>query len=414
LTTTFSQKTVKRPDLSGNQGFALLATLLAVALIGIAAAFFASRVDVLRDSAIQTQTWALAEREAFSTRQALVYTASTTPRALRGIEIPEMPNASLVADGRVYALSESLNLSVQDERGLLPLTNMEDRETIRFFSAMGIPASQHAKLLDALRDYIDPDNLRHLNGAEANEYAAKGRAPPANDFLRTRDELPTVLNWDDLFAAIEKSGGSERREQFLALFTAARHAGVNLNTAPADVLLSVEGIDPKRISALIDQRKLRPFSSYADLTPFLNGRLNDEHALLVGTNTWRVTHYKAGMPFLLECQIALTAAALDQPAKISACRRRPLALRENIPPGEMTRVISRAFGVSGGSAPDSRRSGEIVGRPLTTFSALPQSSFNRERNRTTTTIDPDAKSPQWPLPWLTSALGPQSSAAVRP
>jgi hypothetical protein len=268
---------------------------------------------------------------------------------------------------------------------------------------MGVPVANQSRLIDTLRDYMDPDTLRRLNGAEAAEYVAKGRAPPANDYPRTRDELPNVLAWDDLFATIEAAAGRERAMQFLSLFTAARHTGININTAPADVLLALEGIDPTRVAALIDQRKARPFANINELAPYANGRIDDEVAMLVGTNTWRVTHQKAGMPFLLECQIALTAGAPDKPAKTSACRRRPLALRESVPSGEFARAITTSFG---GSALDIARINNASARRSTTSLGLTTNS--RGLNNSTNTSGPisfdhDAST----LPWLTSALSAQ-------
>jgi hypothetical protein len=405
LTVTFRQKCSKPP---ANAGFALVATLFAVALIGLGAAFFASRVDTLRTSAIETQTWALAEREAFSTRQALMYAAITNPRSVRGLEIP---NAPLVADGRMYKLSDSLTLSVQDERGLLPLTDFNERAARRFFTSLGIPSEQHARLLNSLEDYIDPDDLRRLNGAEKSEYAARGRQPPANDFLRTRDELASVVGWDDLLAAIERTAGGGRREQFLSLFTTGRHWGVNLNTAPAEVLQAVDGIDPARIGALLDHRRTTPFLNYGDLRPFLNGNVDDDFALLVGANIWRVTHHKAGMPFLLECQLTLTPGGRERPAVLSTCRRRPLALRESLPNGEMGRVVNRAVTgedraprTTGGG--NSAAGGLLGPRSSTTspnpkpLSRGPSSTLDPNSSNTFDNIN-DAPT----LPWLTRALG---------
>lgn len=412
LKRTFRQKCLKS---TANTGFALVATLFAVALIGIGAAFFASRVEALRTSAIDTQIWAEAEREAFSTRQALMYAAITTERSVRGLEIP---NAPLVADGRVYRLSDSLTISVQDERGLMPLADLNARAARRFFTSLGIPSDQHDKLLDSLLDYIDPDDLRRLNGAEKTEYAARGRQPPANDYLRTRDELATVVGWDDLLAAIERTGGSARREQFVALFTAARHWGVNLNTAPAEVLQAVDGIDPKRINALLDQRRIKPFLNYRDLSPFLNGKLDDDFALLVGANTWRVSHHKTGMPFLLECQLMLTPGGREKPAVLSACRRRPLALRESLPNGEMARVVNRAVTgidrMSDTLGNNSLRDGAASSSAAPTSptsSASPASSNAKSTSRAPSrTLDPNGSdtldnpydAPT--LPWLARAL----------
>lgn len=340
-----------RPIQYGQQtqhGFILVATLFAVALMALGAAYFASRVDSLRNSAIQTSRWADAEREAFSLRETIMHAAATHLRLEGGLSvidvlpqdsttsaspvasvaIPSNANAtrgaSLALDGRRYKISDTVTLQVQDERGLIAINIAETRLLTRLFTDIGIPAEQHARLIDGLADYIDDDDFKRLNGAEKNEYFALGRAPPANDFLRSRDEMSNIAGWTSIFDALDQAEPLNPgiRERFLALFSIARHFGLNINSAPANVLAAYPGIDRARVMALIDARRIKPFVSVSELLPFANGRLDDELTGFTDAGTWRITVAKAELPFLLECTLIILPGDRNKPVQTQACRRR--------------------------------------------------------------------------------------------
>ncbi len=327
------------------RGFVLVATLFAVAVISIAAAYFASRVDALRTSAVETQLWATAEREAFSLRETLLHATAIYPRDERGLVAP---SGTLSTDGRHYRLSDTLTLQIQDERGLIGINLSEDRLLSSFFSSIGLPVGQHARLLDGLRDYIDADDLKRLNGAERDDYLVAKRPAPANDFLRSNDELPNVMSWESIINVINRAETGQGRnntgidKRFLGLFTTARHAGLNINSAPAAILAAVPGIDPTRVGALIDQRKIKPFASLAELLPFTNGRLDDEIVGLVGANDWRITIAKAGLPFLLECRLTISPGDKNRPATLKECRRRSPDAIANGSPNEFLLAMQAA------------------------------------------------------------------------
>lgn len=336
-----------------------MATLFAVAIIALAAAYFAARVDTLRTGAFETQLGAELEREAFSVRETLLHAAATHIRDEGGLAVAHAP---LATDGRRYRLNDSLTMQVQDERGLIGINMAEDRQLARFFTSIGIPTERHARMLDGLRDYIDADDFKHLNGAETTDYLAANKPPPANDFLRLREELANVMGWEPVFAALDKADTATNlglqgvRTRFVALFSTARHAGFNVNSAPSAVLVTLPGINPARVGALIDQRKIKPFTNLAQLSPFSNGRLDEEIIGLVGANDWRITIAKAGLPFLLECRLTMTPGDRDRPTRLKECRRRsPDVMADTqAQPNEFSRALQEFGGnLQASSAPAS-------------------------------------------------------------
>ena len=327
-------------------GFILVATLFAIAVIAIGAAYFASRVEGLQTAAFQQQALAEAEREAVSIGQTLMQAVLLNPITERGLVIKTAPKEPLLLDGRFYRLSDKTEIAVQDERGLISLNVNEDRQLRRFFSAVGLPAERHDRLIDTLRDYVDIDDLKRLNGAERRDYIEAKLPPPANDFFVSRDELRRIPGWRDLLAELETHGKPGAAERFLSYFSAHRIMAINLNTAPRLVVQALAGIDQTRITALLDQRRMTPFQNAADLVPFTNGPIDFEDIQLVGANTWRLTYQRDDLAFLIECRLVITPVASLKAAQVNECRHRPRnSLISDDDADDFARVFSA--GVSG-------------------------------------------------------------------
>lgn len=101
-------------------------------------------------------------------------------------------------DGRVRSLRYrgfTLNISVQDERGKVPLNGMNTDQVRALFAAAGARGSQLDTLTDSFDDWEDDDDTRRTNGAEAPDYAAQGISP-RNGALRSVGELMSVKGID--------------------------------------------------------------------------------------------------------------------------------------------------------------------------------------------------------------------------
>jgi type II secretory pathway component PulK len=378
-----------------NTGFVLVATLVAIAIITLGATFFAAQVDSLRESARQTQRWTEAEREAFSLREALQYAAATGTRTEAGLIVD---GAVFALDGRRYKVSDTISLRVQDERGLLSINTQDQTSLSQLLSALGVPVEWHAGLSDSLLDYIDPDDFVRLNGAERRDYLAARRPQPANDFLRTREQIADVKGWDALLAILERAETQNPgiRLRFIDLFSASRQSGLNVNSAPAAVLAATRGIDAGRVAALLDQRRAKPMATLADLQPFTSSPLDSEYIGFFSGNDWRVTVEKTQMPFLLECQLSITPGEPDRPTRIRECFRRPAAA---VLAGAQDE-FQRAFGGLSGVRPTTE---------VTTSRTLRPVDRNDARNNLT---NADVAAPDW-LAAAVRTPGISESPAVR-
>lgn len=114
-------------------------------------------------------------------------------------------------DGRIYSFNIDdivVDLQLIDESGKIDV-NVANTETLdRLFQSVGIEDEQHRmELVDAVQDFIDPDDTVRLNGAEFEAYEAAGLPyGPKNANLDTVPEFQQILGITyDLYEKIEPS-----------------------------------------------------------------------------------------------------------------------------------------------------------------------------------------------------------------
>jgi general secretion pathway protein K len=254
------------------QGFILPATIWLLAIITIGASFLGLWVQRAVKESGAGQNRLQARIAVASTRSALLYMLAANSVTLGGLDLtgsgsaPEEDNrprsgltASILPTGREIPLDNTLyqgmrqvRFAIQDEQGLMGLNFPERRRLFTFLGLLGVPTGGRDRLIDTLLDYTDPDNFRHLNGAEAEEYARAGLPAPANRLLITVAETRAILSWQ------------EQDQRLPLLATTATSGLLNLNTAPVQVIASWPGIGLREAAALVAARQGRPFRSLTD------------------------------------------------------------------------------------------------------------------------------------------------------
>lgn len=233
---------------SDEQGFILAMVLWMLVAIAVAVGFL---MLWTRERVVEA-TLDRAEVEdriaALSTRETLLYLAATVPVTQAGQPLAPIPAGELALrrlddfggfdrsprggelrlDGRAYQGLGGIVFAIQDESGLVPVAFPVTSPVPRLLAAAGAPAREVPGLVDRLVDYVDGDDLRRLNGAEARDYERAGRpSPPGRPLLSPR-ELPRVLGWDTLPPAV-----MARAQDWS---TSAYSGALNLNTAPLPLL----------------------------------------------------------------------------------------------------------------------------------------------------------------------------------
>lgn len=292
------------------RGFVLAATLWILALLTIAVTYFADRVGRSIAIARQLREAAEARIDFANTRAEILFRFATSypnPRGL-GDAVPT------ILDDRAYRGSGKDLVRLQDQRGLLNVNFVEGNMMLRLLERLGVPFEQRDPLLDTLRDYTDPDNLRRLNGAERADYEARGLAPPPNDLITNPQQLKSVIGWRDR-AAFWKD------DRLIHLITTAWVAGFNPNTAPLEALSSVPGLTPEAAREIIRVRAADPLYNSRQLPGYTPALVEPDHFIFVPSNSLRVTQLTTRLPWAAQWSVTLTPLHPETPWRIDYFNR---------------------------------------------------------------------------------------------
>lgn len=114
------------------------------------------------------------------------------------LEIPGKAPIRLIPDGHVFELEAGVRVSVQDIAARLHLMPIHVREWTPVLNECGLQGAGADALIDKLRDWIDKDSLRSLQGAEAPYYFTAGLPGlPRNAYFQVPDELLFIPGFDE-------------------------------------------------------------------------------------------------------------------------------------------------------------------------------------------------------------------------
>lgn len=162
-------------------------------------------------------------------------------------------------------------LRVRDTGAALHL-NTADEEMLRRFFAQGMELDYALadRLAQAIMDWRDEDLIPRVGGGEAEEYLAAGAAvlPPNRPFA-SLDELRHVMGMTpEIYAAA------------LPYLTLVGTGRINVNAAPAPVLMSIPGMTPEAVAEIMNLREAGVFprgrSDLIDMLPAGAGRALEE------------------------------------------------------------------------------------------------------------------------------------------
>jgi len=187
------------------------------------------------------------------------------------------------ADGSVRNVriaNASVNVAIYDEAGRIDLNFASEQLLDGLLASAGVDAGRRAALVDSIVDWRDPDSLRHLHGAEDDEYSAAGLAYGAKDAsFDTVGELGLVLGMQpDILQAIRP-----------ALTVFSGRPGIDPAVAPPEVLLAFAGGDTDRVEAYIEQRAAYSGNAGVPDAGFIGGELrtqSGQKVFTIHTEAW--------------------------------------------------------------------------------------------------------------------------------
>ena len=256
----------------GAGGFVLVAVLILLVVLSLLAAGVATTAERAVREAADDQERFQSELDQVSTRETLLVMLASHRRTLAGLRPEYLPpfavgsemdedvsdwlpaGDELRFDGRPYAGLGRTRFALQDDRGQVSLNWAPEAIRHAAYAALGAPPEQWRRLDDLRLDYQDADDLRRLDGAEADEYRERGLPAPANRPLASPLELRRVPEWRELLAPLDDA-------EVLRRFSVTRELSINLNTAPAEVLAALPGMDRAQAERIVALRELAPIAS---------------------------------------------------------------------------------------------------------------------------------------------------------
>jgi len=137
------------------------------------------------------------------------------------------------------------------------IINVDNRdETFKLweplFETAGVPFDQRDTLIDCLIDWIDQDELTHLNGVESEYY--EKLIPPyksKNALIDTVDELALIKGFDEIIPSTTQTV-YEAVSRFLTTY--AEDRTININAVDHDTLMAFLDVDALLAEEIIAQR----------------------------------------------------------------------------------------------------------------------------------------------------------------
>jgi len=170
--------------------------------------------------------------------------------ACSGVEVAMHPlvKAGSTALRGSFPSNQSFEARITGEGGRLNLKfllageNPVNLELLRkYLEVKGVDLNERDRMIDCLLDWVDPDNLVRLNGAE-DEPGYK----PTNGPLKTLEELKRVKGWEEFTS----------RPNWDADFTLnSTDAKIDINSASRDVLLALPGFTEPLADRFLQMRR---------------------------------------------------------------------------------------------------------------------------------------------------------------
>jgi len=267
---------------SGERGFALVAVLLVLGLLGIIGAEFsysmrleASAMRAWRDNINAAH---LAEAGLEQALRELSGDVKFASEAVDGLltfysQQPGAGAQQLVALPRLPRTKVRLgpgefSYHITDEQSRINVNANNQQRFDKLLQCLGIDKNRRDQIVDAILDWVDTNEEHRLHGAESDDYylslptpyrARNGPMESVNELLQIKGVTPALFE------------GGDGKPGLADVFTAAKGAiQVNVNTAGPVVLCGM-GASEAEISKIIQRRRGAPYLNVNDAVSTLQG-----------------------------------------------------------------------------------------------------------------------------------------------
>ena len=319
------RRPAENPPPRRQKGYILALNIAVLALMLVGATYMEYRLSLARDLARAEKQRVDGEFAIASAKAQVLYLLSAAPRSRFGLGA--LPNASVALDGTPYRIGHQVIVTLQDIKGLLSLNTLVLESTgrpmlERLLATYDLDGETVSRLTDSLLDYRDGDDLRHINGAEREDYERAGKAGDIRnaDFL-SPTEIARVLGFSETLRLWSEES------PLVDHLHASRVFLFNPNTADWRVLVAVTGIPAELAQSLVASRRRGETPDISRL--LLSGASSNPFAGAVTTTlfpseTIIVTLRYAGSPSGLRMAIKHTPTFRQAPWIIQYSYRVPM------------------------------------------------------------------------------------------
>jgi hypothetical protein len=116
----------------------------------------------------------------------------------------------------------------------------------RLLKEWGLSDTERSTVIDCLLDFVEPGDLRRLNGAKRQQYAAIGRPnlPPGKPFSSAK-EMELVYDFKYVI---------RRKPDWQDYFTVWSSGSLDLNSAPPDLIAAITGVPIYVARSFVEKR----------------------------------------------------------------------------------------------------------------------------------------------------------------
>jgi general secretion pathway protein K len=246
------------------RGFALIAVLLVLAVVGVIGAEFAYSMRLeatsvrtyketliashLAEAAVEQAVREIAGDVAFAATDA---DGTLTFYTRDRIALKRLPRTSVPLGGGQFTYR------LTDEEARLNLNAATPERVDRLLQALGIDKIERDNINDSLQDWRDANEEHRLNGAESEDTYLQ-RPLPYRSKNANLDSITELLQIKGVTPALFQ--GTADKPGLAAFVTAKTPGQVNLNTAPCMVLKAL-GLGEAECTAVDQARREGPYTS---------------------------------------------------------------------------------------------------------------------------------------------------------
>jgi general secretion pathway protein K len=257
-------KPERRADAPDERGFALLAVMLVLAVLGVLGAEFAyaTRIEASAVRAYKDGIAAahLAEAAIAQATRELVADWSIVIADEKGdlqfytrdrVAIPSLPRREVALGAGAFSYR------LRDEEALLNLNTAQPGRLETLLTELGVDREQRDEIVDSIQDWRDVNDEHRLNGAESDDTYLKLPVPyrARNANLESVAELLQIKG-----ITRELYFGAPNRPGLVDAVTVRTLGQVNLNTAGPLVLRAL-GLSVAETDAVLQTRRSTPYIS---------------------------------------------------------------------------------------------------------------------------------------------------------